>query len=159
MHNTTARDGRGSLVRHDRTADLKVAFAHPTRLCDVVVENAAPRAPPVGVGTSVSRRTEAHPIFGRGAFSRLASLAVLHLAETNNRKGSKEAVSALRGVPLALVSVTFAEDLEVYPSFRLHPAVDVQVQRTDTREEGRHPSFDVLVEYGGRWKLLNLDEL
>jgi hypothetical protein len=84
---------------------------------------------------------------------------VWSLAETNNRKGVKQALSAFGGVPLELVSISFAEEPEVYQSFKLHPGVEVTVRRTDTGEEGLLPSFDVLVEYGGRWKLMNLDEL
>jgi hypothetical protein len=84
---------------------------------------------------------------------------VWSLAATNNRKGVKQALSGFGGVPLELVFVSFTEEPEVYQSFKLHPGVEVRVRRTDTGAEGLHPSFDVLVEYGGMWKLLNLDEL
>jgi hypothetical protein len=84
---------------------------------------------------------------------------VWSLAETNNRKGSKQALSAYGGVPLEFVSISFSEESEVYPSFTLHPGVEVTVRRTDTGEQGVLPSFDVLLDYGGQWKLLNLDEL
>lgn len=84
---------------------------------------------------------------------------VWSLAETNNQKGRKQALSAFGGVPLELVSISFAEEPEVYQSFKLHPGVEVMVRRPDTGEQGLHPSFDVLIEYGGQWKFLNLDEL
>lgn len=84
---------------------------------------------------------------------------VWSLASTNNRKGTKQALSSYGGMPLKVVSVRFPEQPEVYQSFKLHPDVEVWVRRDDTGEEGKHPSFDVLVEYDGWWKLLNLDEL
>lgn len=84
---------------------------------------------------------------------------VWSLAEVGNRKGLRQALSEYGGMSLELVSISYKEEPEVYPSFTLHPGAQVRVRRTDTGEEGILPSFDVLVEHGGGWKLMNLDEL
>lgn len=84
---------------------------------------------------------------------------VWSLAATNNRKGARQALSEYGGLGLELVSITFTGEPEEYQSFTLHPGVQVKVRRMDDGREGILPSFDVLVEYGGAWKLLNLDEL
>jgi len=84
---------------------------------------------------------------------------VWSLNAANSRKGLGQLLNTYGGMTLELVSVNFTEEPEVYESFTLHPGVEVQVRRTDTGEEGILPSFDVLVEYGGSWKLLNYDEL
>ncbi len=81
------------------------------------------------------------------------------LADANNRKGLRQALSTYGGLGLELVSVTFTEEPEEYESFRLHPGVQVKVRRLDDGREGVLPTFDVFVEYGGTWKLMNLDEL
>lgn len=81
------------------------------------------------------------------------------LAAANSAKGTRQALATYGGLGLELVSVTFTEEPEEYPSFRLHPGVQVKVRRLDDGREGVLPSFDVFVEYGGAWKLLNLDEL
>lgn len=84
---------------------------------------------------------------------------VWSLTEANNAKGIREAISEYGGLPLDFVSITFTEEPEVHQSFTLHPGAQVKVRRRDTGAEGILPSFDVFVEYGGRWKLLNLDEI
>ena len=84
---------------------------------------------------------------------------VWSINETNNRKGLRQLVDRFGGLDLDVVSVTFDEDPEVYESFTLHPGAKVMVGRSDTGEEGTLPSFDVLVEYGNTWKLMNYDEL
>lgn len=84
---------------------------------------------------------------------------VWSLNAANSGKGLNQLLSTWGGMTLELVSVNFTEEPEVYDSFTLHPGVEVTVRRTATGEEGILPSFDVLVEYGGSWKLLNYDEL
>lgn len=84
---------------------------------------------------------------------------VWSLNEVNSRKGLNQLLSTWGGMTLELVSVNFTEEPEVHDSFTLHPGVEVTVRRADTGEEGILPSFDVFVEYGGSWKLLNYDEL
>ncbi len=81
------------------------------------------------------------------------------LNTTNSRKGLSQLLSSFGGMQLQVVSIDVTEEPEAYESFALHPGVEVTVRRTDTGEEGILPSFDVLVEYGGTWKLLNYDEL
>jgi hypothetical protein len=84
---------------------------------------------------------------------------VWSLAQTNSRKGIRQVLSSYGGLRLELVSVEFPEDPEVYESFTMRPGARVVVRRPDTGEEGVLPTFDVFVEYGGGWKLLNYDEL
>jgi hypothetical protein len=84
---------------------------------------------------------------------------VWSLNEANSRKGLSQLLSTYGGLELELVSIRFTEEPEVHESFTLHPGAEVTVRRADTGDEGVLPSFDVLVEYGGGWKLLNYDEL
>lgn len=81
------------------------------------------------------------------------------LNAANTRKGLAQLVSHYGGAEFELVSLDFTEEPEVYESFRLHPGVAVEVRRLDTGEVGLLPSFDVFIEYGGEWKLLNYDEI
>jgi len=84
---------------------------------------------------------------------------VWSINDTNNRKGLRQLLARLGGMDLEVLSVTFDEDPEVYESFTLHPGAKVVARRNDTGQEGPLPSFDVLVEYGDAWKLMNYDEL
>lgn len=81
------------------------------------------------------------------------------LNQANTRKGLGQLLSGYGGAELRLVSVRFTREPETYGRFSLHPDVEVTVRSTDSGDEGVLPSFDVLVEYGGAWKLLNYDEL
>jgi hypothetical protein len=81
------------------------------------------------------------------------------LNEVNSRKGLGQLLSQYGGVQLEFVELTFPSEPEVYDDFTLHFDVQVKVRRADTGEEGILPSFDVFVEYGDVWKLLNYDEL
>jgi hypothetical protein len=80
------------------------------------------------------------------------------LNEVNTRKGLDQLLSGYGGIEMELVGMDFPSEPEVYDNFTFHIDVDVMVRRTDTEEVGVLPSFDVLVEYGGTWKLLNYDE-
>ena len=79
------------------------------------------------------------------------------LNRAGSRKGIAELVDRLGGAPLALESFHFDEDPEVYAGFTLHRGARVLARRGDTGAIGRVPSLDVLVEYGGGWKLMNVD--
>ena len=84
---------------------------------------------------------------------------IWQLTANNNRKGLRQVATEYGGMHLDLVSVTFTEEPEVYDSFTLHLGAEVVVRNRETGEEGILPSFDVFVEYGGGWKLMNFDEL
>ena len=75
------------------------------------------------------------------------------------RKGHRQALDRYGGMDLEFVSLEFEKEPEVYESFTLHKGATVTVRRRDTGEVGELPSIDVLVEYGGSWKLLNFDEI
>jgi len=79
----------------------------------------------------------------------------------NTRKGVRQLENNYGGIPIEVVSVDMPpeDELESYEQFTFHVGVEVIVRRLDTGEEGVLPSFDGLLEYGGRWKLLNYDEL
>lgn len=81
------------------------------------------------------------------------------LNRVNSANGLDELLQTYGGLELEVVSIEFPEEPEAYDSFALHPGVKVTVRRRDTGEEGVLPSFDVFVEHGGAWKLLNYDEL
>ena len=67
--------------------------------------------------------------------------------------------SPLAGEVIVSVAMPPSEEVESYEAFAFHTGVQVVVRRLDTGEEGQLPSFDGLVEFEGRWKLLNYDEL
>ena len=75
------------------------------------------------------------------------------------RKGHRQALDRYGGLDLSFVEVRYERKPEHYPSFTLHKGATVIVRRSDTRETGEIPIFDVLVEHSGIWKLLNYDEL
>lgn len=75
------------------------------------------------------------------------------------RKGARQAMERYGGLRLELVSFEFGKEPEEYPGFTLHRGAEVVVRRLDTGETGVLPSFDVLVEYAGGWKMMNFDEL
>lgn len=81
--------------------------------------------------------------------------------EANSRKGLRQLENAYGGIPMEVVSIEMPphDEAESYEDFAYHVGVRVTVRRLDTGEEGLLPSFDGFVEYQGRWKLLNYDEL
>ena len=81
------------------------------------------------------------------------------MMQANTRKGLGQLTNQYGGIRMELVSITPAEELEEYDDFTFHIGVQVVVRRPDTGDEGVLPSFDGLIEYKGRWKLLNYDEL
>jgi len=84
---------------------------------------------------------------------------VWSLNQANTRKGLGQLLNVYGGLKLEVVSVRFTEAPETYGSFRLHQGVEVTVRQKETGDVGILGSFDVLVEYGGAWKLLNYDEI
>lgn len=81
------------------------------------------------------------------------------LNEINSSKGLEQMLEEYGGMQLEFVGLTFPAEPEVHDDFTLHFDVQVKVRRSDTGQEGVLPSFDVFVDYGGVWKLLNYDEL
>lgn len=81
------------------------------------------------------------------------------VTEPRSRKALREVMFRLGGVPIELRGVDFEKEAEIYPDFTLHRGAVVTGRRRDTGEEGRLTFFDVFVEYGGQWKLLDIDEL
>ena len=80
------------------------------------------------------------------------------LKVASRTRGLRDMMEHLGGAPLALESIRWTKDPEVYPSFTLHRGAEVLARRTDRDAAGVVPSFDVFVEYGGAWKLVDLDE-
>lgn len=81
------------------------------------------------------------------------------LSSKNSQKGLSQAIQEYGGLPFEFVSLEYTKEPEIYPSFTLHKGAQVLVRRPDTGEEGIIPIFDVFVEYGGTWKLMNFDEI
>lgn len=79
----------------------------------------------------------------------------------NTRKGVRQLENTYGGIPIEVVSIEMPpeDEVEVYERFSFHTGVKVAVRRLDTGQEGILPSFDGLLQYDGRWKLLNFDEL
>jgi len=81
------------------------------------------------------------------------------MSSTNSRKGRAQAVAEYGGMSYVPISVSFTKEPEIYSSFTLHKGAQVVVRLPATGEQGVLPIFDVFVEYEGRWKLMNYDEL
>ena len=56
------------------------------------------------------------------------------------------------------MSLEFKEPAEEYDGFTLYLGAELTVRRKSDGEQRILPILDVLVDYGGRWKLLNIDE-
>jgi hypothetical protein len=80
------------------------------------------------------------------------------LNKRNSGKAITEAISRFGGTHYEFVSLDFAEPAEVYDGFTLHLGARLTVRRVSDGAEGTLPILDVLLEYGGRWKLMNYDE-
>jgi len=83
---------------------------------------------------------------------------VRSLNERNSREGIESALREFGGSRFSLVSVEFTEPTEDYEGFRLHLGARVTVKRAGNGVEGVLPIFDVILEYGGRWKLMNYEQ-
>ncbi len=80
------------------------------------------------------------------------------LNERNSGKAITQAISRFGGNRFELLSIEFSEDAEQYEGFTLHFGAVLKVKRVSDGVEGTLPILDVLLEYGGRWKLMNYDE-
>jgi hypothetical protein len=83
---------------------------------------------------------------------------VRDLNERNSRKALENALRRWGGADFEFVSLEFTEPAEEYEDFTLYLGAELTVRRISDGEEGILPILDVLVEYGGRWKLLNYYE-
>jgi hypothetical protein len=80
------------------------------------------------------------------------------LNERNSGKAITSAISRFGGNEFELLSIQFTEDAEIYEHFTLHFGTVLRVRRTSDGMEGTLPILDVVLEYDGRWKLMNYDE-
>lgn len=80
------------------------------------------------------------------------------LNERNSVKAITAALDDFGGTEFDLVSIVFSEDAEQYEGFTIHLGAVLTVRRVSDGVEGTIPILDVLLEYGGRWKLMNYDE-
>lgn len=80
------------------------------------------------------------------------------LNHDNSRKALQRALRVYGGQELELVSITFIEPPETYPSFTLYMGARVMVRRISDGAVGELPIFDVFAHRNGRWKLVNYDE-
>jgi len=80
------------------------------------------------------------------------------LNERNSGKAITEAISNFGGNSFELVSIEFGEEVEQYEGFTLHFGAVLTVRRVSDGVEGTLPILDVVLEYGGHWKLMNYDE-
>jgi len=80
------------------------------------------------------------------------------LNERNSGKAITQAISRFGGTNYELISIEFTGDTESYEGFTLHFGAVLRVRRASDGVEGTLPILDVVLEYGGRWKLMNYDE-
>jgi hypothetical protein len=80
------------------------------------------------------------------------------LNERNSNKGIREAISRFGGTKFELLSIEFTKPSEVYEGYTLHLGTVLTVRRVSDGLEGELPILDVVLEYGGRWKLMNYEE-
>lgn len=80
------------------------------------------------------------------------------LNERNSGKAITEAIARFGDNEFELVSVEFTEPAEAYEDFTLHFGAVLTVRRVSDGVEGALPILDVVLEYGGYWKLMNYDE-
>lgn len=80
------------------------------------------------------------------------------LNERNSGKAITEAISRFGGDRFEFLSLEFTEPAESYAGFTLHLGAVLKVKRVSDGVEGTLPILDVILEYGGRWKLMNYDE-
>jgi len=78
--------------------------------------------------------------------------------ERNSTKGIGLAISEYGGNELEFVSIEFTDEPEEYEGFTLHFGTVLVVRRVSDGEEGALPILDVVLEYNGRWKLMNYKE-
>lgn len=78
--------------------------------------------------------------------------------EANSRKGLTRALERYGGQRFEVISIQFTRSPEVYRSFTLHRGARVTVRRASDGRVGELPILDVVLERGGRWKLMNYEE-
>jgi hypothetical protein len=83
---------------------------------------------------------------------------VRSLNERNSSKAIRNALNDYGGADFEFVSIEFTEPSEQYDGFTLHFGAQLMVRRASDGEEGILPILDVVLEYDGRWKLMNYDE-
>lgn len=80
------------------------------------------------------------------------------LNQKNSSRALDRAIENLQGVHFDLMDVTFREPVEEYDGFRIHIGARTLVRRSSDGAQGEIPLLDVMVERGGRWKLLNFGD-
>jgi hypothetical protein len=80
------------------------------------------------------------------------------LNERNTGKAITAALDNYSGTEFEFISIEFTGESEVYEGFTLHFGAVLTVRRASDGVEGTLPILDVVLEYGGRWKLMNYDE-
>lgn len=82
-----------------------------------------------------------------------------HLNLRNSTKGVRRAIEKFGGQEFEVVSLRFTGEPESYDGFTIHFVDDLTVRRVSDGVTGPLPILDVIVEWHGRWKLMNYDEL
>lgn len=75
-----------------------------------------------------------------------------------SRRAARRTMENIGGLDLELVDIEFTEPEEEYPSFTLHRGAVMTVRRRPGGELARLKVMDVLVEWDGRWKMVNVDD-
>jgi hypothetical protein len=80
------------------------------------------------------------------------------LNDANSRKGIDQVMAAYGGTDFELVSIVFTRSPETYSTFTVHFGTELRVRRLSDGQEGVLPILDVVLERGGEWKLMNVEE-
>ena len=83
---------------------------------------------------------------------------VRQLNEMNTRKGINNIIRRYGGQKFELVSLEFMEPSESYEGFSVHFGPKLTVRRSADGLEGELPILDVVLEWDGRWKLMNYED-
>lgn len=80
------------------------------------------------------------------------------LNQSRSRRSVRKVLDEFGGQRFELVSITFSEEPETYPSYTLHHGANLVVRRVLDGRVGRLEMMDVVLEMDSRWKLMNVDE-
>lgn len=77
------------------------------------------------------------------------------LNQRNSTQALNRALERYGGTGFEVLGIRFAEDPEVYEDFILRPGARLRVERVRDGKIGELPILGVVLQYRGRWKLMN----
>jgi len=134
-------------------------YGSPATLAEAVLNGIAERDRPALEALLVTRAEHEDLLWDQLPESRDVSFIFARdLNERNSRKGLERALATFGGQRFELVRIDLTDDAEQYDGFTVHYVDRLVVRRVSDGREGTLDILDVVVEYGGRWKLMNYEE-